>query len=454
VHHFDDTAERAARACLDYALERLRLDPAPLDHPVPYAELHERAGDAITPEGRSPEDVLRVFADVLAPACLSTDSPRFLAFIPAAPTKSSLVFDTVVAASSICATSWLEASGAVYAENEVLTYLASLAGLPQRAGGCFVSGGSAGNLSALFAAREAAAVTRGERPPRWRVAVGEEAHSSIASTLRILDCDAVVVPSGADDRFTGDALEAVLTNDADPSSICAVAATAGTTNAGIIDDLAGIAAVARAASIWLHVDAAYGGAALCAPSVRDRFDGIEHADSLVIDPHKWLYAPFDSCALLYREPALARAAHSQQASYLDPMRDPVEGDEGWNPADYAYHLSRRARGLPLWYSLAVHGTDAYTEAIEVVLGTARAAADRIRRAPHVALVREPELSVVLFRRPGWSDDDYASWSRRLLDEQVAFVLPTRWRGETVGRAVFLHPDTTIDVFDEVLDAMV
>ena len=454
MHHFDETAERTTRACLDYALERLRLDPAPLDHAVSFAELHARAGDTITPAGRPPEDVLRVFAEVLAPACLSTDSPRYLAFIPAAPTKASLVFDTVVAASSICATSWLEASGAVYAENEVLAYLAALAGLPKEAGGCFVSGGSAGNLSALFAARETAAARRGDRPARWRVAVGEEAHSSIVSTLRILDCDPLVVPSGADDRFTGDALEAVLTNDPDPTSICAIAATAGTTNAGIVDDLAGIGSVAREHGIWLHVDAAYGGAALCAPSARHRFAGIEGADSLIIDPHKWLFAPFDSCALLYREPALARAAHAQQASYLDPMRDPAEGDGAWNPADYAYHLSRRARGLPLWYSLAVHGTDAYADAIEAVLTTTRAAADRARSAPHVALVREPELSVVLFRRPGWDDADYAAWSRQLLRDQVAFVLPTKWRGETVGRAVFLNPDTKVEVFDEVLAAMV
>ena len=453
MHHFDETAEHAAQACLDYALERLRLDPAPLDRPVPFAELHAQVGDTITARGRAPEEVLRVFTEYLAPACLSTDSPRFLAFIPATPTKTSLVFDTVVAASSICATSWLEASGAVYAENEVLTYLASLAGMPEEAGGCFVSGGSAGNLSALFAARETAATLRGERPPRWRIAVGEEAHSSIASTLRILDCDPVIVPSGADERFTGDALEAVLVNDPDPTSICAVAATAGTTNAGIVDDLAGIAAVAHAYGTWLHVDAAYGGAALCAPSVRSRFAGIERADSLVIDPHKWLYAPFDSCALLYREPSLARAAHAQHASYLEPMRNPIEGEGAWNPADYAYHLSRRARGLPLWYSLAVHGTDAYADAIESVLATTRAAAERVRNAPHVALVRDPELSVVLFRRPGWTDGDYATWSRRLLQEQVAFVLPTRWRGEPVGRAVFLHPDTTVEVFDEVLAAM-
>jgi glutamate/tyrosine decarboxylase-like PLP-dependent enzyme len=473
MHDFDETAERAARACLDYTLERLRLAPAPLDHPASPSDLHERAGGNITARGRAPEDVLHTFTEVLAPACLSTDSPRFLAFIPAAPTKASLVFDTVVAASSICATSWLEAAGAVYAENETLAVLAELAGLPPESGGCFVSGGSAGNLSALVAAREWATHRRGGRPARWRVVVGEEAHSSIASTLRILDCEPLTVPSGTDDRLTGDALRAVLDHDPDPASVFAVAATAGTTNAGIVDDLEGLADVAHARDLWLHVDAAYGGAALFAPSVRPRFAGIEASDSLVIDPHKWLFAPFDSCALLYRDPATARAAHAQHASYLDPMRAPSHAeivsppDEGaveatqrppleqeWNPADYAYHLSRRARGLPIWYSLAVHGTDAYRDAIEQVLALTQEAADLVEATRHVELVRRPELSVVLFRRPGWDTADYETWSRELLDAQIAFVLPTSWHGATVARVVFLNPGTTLDVFEEVLAAMI
>ena len=125
----------------------------------------------------------------------------------------------------------------------------------------------------------------------------------------------------------------------------------------------------------------------------------------------------------------------------------------WNPADYAYHLSRRARGLPFWFSLAVHGTDTYRDAVEQVLAIATAAAARVEATPEVELVRQPELSVVLFRRTGWTDDDYGRWARALLEEQTAFVLPTKHRGETVGRAAFLHPLTTINVFDEVLAAM-
>jgi glutamate/tyrosine decarboxylase-like PLP-dependent enzyme len=425
------------------------MDPVSLDGPLPLATLVEQVGSTITREGREPEAVVREFVDILAPACISVDSTRFVSFIPAAPTKAALLFDLVVGASSVCGTSWLEGAGAVYAENQALRVLADAAGLPSGAGGCFVSGGSLGNLSALAVARDAAAAARRSRPARWRVAVGEQAHSSIASALRLLDVDALVVPSDAHDRLTGLSLRDMLAGDPDPTSVCAVVATSGTTNAGIVDDLTGIAAVAREAGIWFHVDGAYGAAALLAPSARSRLSGIEHADSFVVDPHKWLFAPYDSCALLYREPPKAKAVHAQDASYLDAIH---EGDE-WNPSDYAFHLTRRTRGLPLWFSLAVHGTDAYAAAIERTLASARHAAARIETAEHVELVREPELSIVLFRRPGWSDTDYTTWSARLLRDQVAFCLPTRWKGEMVARIVFLHPDCPDTFIDEILATM-
>ncbi len=443
---YDEFTDRMARAVLQYTHERLRLDPVPLDRDVPLEDLEARAGNLIGREGHDPEAVLRMFADVFAPAVISIDSPRFLSFIPAAPTKASLLFDMVVSASSLSGISWLEAAGAVFAENQALRFLADLAGLPAGAGGCFVSGGSAANLSALVVARE---VARRAQPSvaRWRFAVGEQSHSSITNTARILDVDLVVVPSGADDRLDGAALRRVLDADGDPSSIAAVVATAGTTNAGIVDDLASIADVCAELGAWFHVDGAYGAAALLAPSVRSRFAGIERADSMVVDPHKWLFAPFDCAALLYREPALARSVHAQDASYLDVIH---EHDHEWNPTDYAYHLTRRARGLPLWFSLAVHGADAYRDAIETVLATTRACAARIRSLPQLELVREPELSIVLFRRSGWTADDYDHWSRRLLDEQIAFVTPTRWHGEPVARLALLHPGTTMEIIDEIL----
>ena len=226
-------------------------------------------------------------------------------------------------------------------------------------------------------------------------------------------------------------------------------ATAGTTNAGIIDDLEGVGSVAAAEGLWFHVDGAYGGAGLLAPSIRDRYAGVERADSFVVDPHKWLFAPFDCAALLYREPWLAKAVHTQDASYLDVIH---ADDDEWNPTDYAYHLTRRARGLPLWFSVAVNGTAAYRSAVEAALTMTRRTAELIKREPQLELIREPELSVLLFRRQGWGPDDYDAWSQRLLNSQEAFVTPSSWLGETVGRLVFLHPSTTVEIVEQILAA--
>jgi glutamate/tyrosine decarboxylase-like PLP-dependent enzyme len=451
MHSVDPTTERMIRSVLAYAENRLRLDPVPLDKGSRNpAELDAVLKGLLGDDPHNPDQVLGAYASVVAPAVISADSPRFLGFIPAAPTKAALLFDMLVSCASIQGISWLEAAGAIHAENLVLRLIADRAGLPGSAGGCFVSGGSAANLSALLVAREVAKrKSAGRAGRRLRAVVSEDAHSSVASTLRILEMSPLTVAT-SDHRLTGAAVRAAIGADPDPSSLAAVVATAGTTNAGIIDDLAGVAAAAREHGLWFHVDGAYGGAGLFAPSVRDAFAGIEHADSLVIDPHKWLFTPFDCAALLYREPLAARSVHTQDASYLDVIHaSPAE----WNPADYAYHLTRRARGLPLWFSLSVHGVKAYSGAIEAAIRLAKEAAAEISKRGYLELVREPELGIVLFRRHGWTRPDYTRWSDRLLHDQVAFLPPSAWEGETVARFAFLHPHTSMDLVREILNRM-
>ena len=227
-----------------------------------------------------------------------------------------------------------------------------------------------------------------------------------------------------------------------------MAATAGTTNLGIIDDLSGIADICGQEDLWLHVDGAYGGAALAAPSVRADFNGIERADSFIVDPHKWLFAPFDCCALLYRDPSIARQAHRQHGDYLEVLYDGV-----WNPSDYAHHLSRRARGLPLWFSLACHGTKAYTDALEQTIQTAKHAEALIIAHPNLAMVFEQHLSICVFKRIGWQDEDYQAWSNRLLNEGLAFVTPTKHEGETVLRFCIINPRTSVDDIQIILDTL-
>jgi aromatic-L-amino-acid/L-tryptophan decarboxylase len=441
-------------AIFEYCRDRLSLDPVPLD----YGGIAENPAAPIegllNEHGNDPVKVLELFADHLATAIISIDSPRFLAFIPNAPTKTSLLFDMVVSCSSLNGTSFLECAGAVVAENQLLSFLAERAGMPPTSGGTFVSGGSLGNLSALAVARDDGRRTRpGADPRHLRVAISEEAHSSVGSALHLLGMDPLLVPS-TDHVMTGGALRATLDADPDPTSVVAIVATAGTTNAGIVDDLEGLGQVARDRGIWFHVDAAYGGAAMLGRLRRELYTGLRHADSFIVDPHKWLFAPLDCCAIIYREPVLARTTHTQHASYLDVLHVPDdEGEVEWNPSDYAVHLSRRARGLPMWFSLAVHGTDLYADAIDQSVTNAEDAAALIDSLEHVELCRQPTLSIVLFRRKGWTHNDYSEWSRRLLAEQVAFVTPTKWEGETVARFAFLHPDTTAEMVREVLDSM-
>ena len=455
MHSHDRAIEELTEAVGRYSVERMRLDPPPLDHPRTPDELRNACGVTITADGLGGLEALRIFAEVLAPACISVDHPRFLSFVPAAPTEAAMLFDLVVGASSVYAGSWLEGAGAIHAENEALRWIADLAGMPASAGGVFVSGGTAGNLSALIAARWRWRHRAGGAHDRTRglIVASAGAHSSILQAARAMDADVVAVPADRSGRLVGATLRATVDalDDADRERLFAVVATSGTTNAGVIDDLVGAADVADDLGTWFHVDGAYGGAALAAPSVRDRFTGIERADSFIVDPHKWLFAPFDSCALLYRDPGVARAAHTQHAEYLDVLHD--ASDEPWNASDYAHHLSRRARGLPLWFSLATYGTDAYTTAVETTLSTTGLAARLIDECPVTELLMEPELSVLLFRRIGWTAEQYQEWSDAELAAGRSFVVPTTWHGEVALRFCIVNPRTTVDDIRAILDTL-
>jgi L-2,4-diaminobutyrate decarboxylase len=448
MHEFTPAVEALAAEILKYSLERLKDDP-PLDGPRSAEDLFNEVGNTITAKGLGGHEALEVFTNVLAKACISTDHPRNLAFIPSAPSEFANLFDLVVGASALYGGSWQEGAGAVFAENQAIKWLIDLAGLPDSAGGVFVQGGTIGNLSALVVARAEARKKHGNAE-RWVIACSEEAHSSIVSAANVMDVDVLQVPVDSSGRLQGATVAAAidLLHSTTNQRVFAVVATSGTTNLGIIDDLRGIGKAAHDREIWFHVDGAYGLAALCAPSVRHMFDGIEAADSFIVDPHKWLFAPYDACALVYRNPALAKQTHSQHASYLDTLKD-----DNWSPSDYAIHLTRRTRGLPFWFSLAAHGTDAYAEAMEQTLVVAKQAAELVRNHPHLELLCEPELSIVAFTRKGWTAPDYQKWSDQLLDDQVGFIPPSSHHGQPIVRFAIVNPWTKISDIQMILDRL-
>jgi len=448
IHAFNEEVESLAKEILAYSLHRLKDDP-PLDGPRTAEDLFAEVGNTITAKGLGGHEALEVFTNVLAKACISTDHPRNLAFIPSAPTEYSNLFDLVVGASSLYGGSWQEGAGAVFAENQALRWISDLAGLPQTAGGVFVQGGTTGNLSALVVAR-AEARKKHPKVKRWAVACSAEAHSSIASAAHIMDIDLLKIEPGSDRKLHGAAVAAAIDNlhATTDSRVFAVVATGGTTNLGVIDDLATVAEAAISRGIWFHVDGAYGLAALCAPSVRSKFNGVERADSLIVDPHKWLFAPFDACALIYRNPEIAKETHTQHASYLETLHD-----DSWSPSDYAIHLTRRVRGLPFWFSLAAHGTDAYTEAMEETLTVARDAAELVRKHPNLDLIHDPELSIVAFTRKGWAVSDYQKWSDKLLADQIGFIPPSSDKGQPILRFAIVNPWTKISDISMILDTL-
>ena len=396
---------------------------------------------SITEDGLGLDGAWDMFNDVMAPANIGLDSDRFLAFIPLSPSVAGVWMDAICGAANFSAESWLEGAGAVAAENQVIDLLVRTAGMPVGAAGCFMSGGSIGNLSAL-------AVARDQAGGRRTVVMADTAHASVNNALHILGLDALVVPTGPDCRLTGAAVRAAV---GDRTDIAAIVAAGGSTNAGVIDDLAGCADVAHELDTWFHVDGAYGITAMLLPEMRSKFDGIERADSFIVDPHKWMFAPAGSCALVYRQPWLARQTHTQHGPYIDVLRT---DDDAYNPCDLGYQLTRRASGLPIWFAMALHGLEAHRAAIRhgIVLAAQMAAA--LDAHTQTELIMQPELGVVLFRREGWGRDEWSAWAAGLLRNQVAFVAPSTYRGEPMGRLVFMHPRTPLSIVDELMASLV
>ncbi|WP_274475941.1 pyridoxal phosphate-dependent decarboxylase family protein [Mangrovimonas aestuarii] len=456
MHKIDIDLIEMTLDVMKYAIDRISAVERKIGKPRKEEDLKALIGETITPKGVGGEYAFNLWKQHLMHANVPVDHPRNLAFVPASPTRAAVMFDLVTSASSIHGAYWMEGAGGIYCENEAMRWIVSLTGLPEGAFGVFTSGGTAANLSAIVTARENwRKKDESHKGQRGLILTSIGAHSSIKAMAKVADVDIHLVDS--EERLTGEDLKEAIAelSEQERNRLFAIVATGGTTNAGIIDDLAGVANVCMEENLWFHVDAAYGGGALIADSVRDQFVGIEKADSITIDPHKWMFSPYDCGAVIYKNPELAKEAHSQQGSYLDIFKD--EGAHGFNPAEYQIQLTRRVRGLPLWFSLAMHGTDKYKEAVERGIELAQIAGRLIEENQNVELVRDPSLSCVLFRRKGWKPEDYTNWTYDNHEKGFALVTPTKWKNgdtfETVSRFCFINPDTTEKDIQMILDTM-
>ena len=455
MHKIDIELVEMTLDVMKYAIDRISSTKINIGKPKSEEQLKSLVGETVTEKGIGGEFAFNLWKNHLMKANVPIDHPRHLAFVPAAPTRAAIMFDLVTSASSIHGAYWMEGAGGIFCENEAMKWIVSLTGLPEGAFGVFTSGGTAANLSAIVTARENWRQNDAFKREKGLIITSIGAHSSIKAMAKVADVDILLVDT--EDILYGGKLEKTIEGltEHQRKRLFAVVATGGTTNAGIIDDLDGIGTICKKENLWFHVDAAYGGGALAADSVRHLFNGIEKADSITIDPHKWMFSPYDCGAVIYKYPELAKNAHAQQGSYLDIFKD--EGAHGFNPSDYQIQLTRRVRGLPLWFSLATHGTDRYKEAVERGLELAQIAGRMIEAHPNLELVREPSLSCVLYRRIGWKPEDYTHWTYENHKKGFALVTPTKWKNgnyfETVSRFCFINPDTTENDIEMILKSM-
>jgi glutamate/tyrosine decarboxylase-like PLP-dependent enzyme len=396
----------------------------------------------------------RVLSDVL-PHAARTDHPGYLAFIPSFTTWPAALAELTAAAVNLYCGAWLESAGAAQIELEVIDWFRGWLGLPDGTAGVLVTGGSAANLTALLVARD----TAGGPSPASVVYVSDQAHSSVARTARAMGLRSEqvrVLPTDDHWRLRPDAVAAAIQADRAAGRLpFALCASAGSTNTGAVDPLHDLADVCAAEGLWLHVDAAYGGFAALTGQGRLLLAGIERADSVTLDPHKWLYQPMECGCVLIRDGARLEETFAIHPDYLDgdAIREPGEV----NFADRGLQLSRGFRALKVWVSVQTLGLAGFRACVQRNLDLAAHAEDLVRRSPQLTVVAPATLGIVCFRRE-WPGCDEAETERRgialaseLERAGTALVSTTRLAGRHAIRLCVLNPTTGEDHVRAVID---
>jgi glutamate/tyrosine decarboxylase-like PLP-dependent enzyme len=360
------------------------------------------------------------------------DHPRFFAQVGSPSNPVSALADGLTAGFNVIAASWAGGSGPATLELVVLDWIRGWCGLPEDTEGIFVSGGSVGSLTALAAARAAA-------PDGARTAiVSDQTHSSIVRALRLIGVDDVRILE-TDDAFRLRLEDVGRAIDDAPGGVVAVVGNAGTTNTGAVDPLNALADLCAERGVWLHVDGAYGAPAVLTERGRALLHGIERADSLVLDPHKWLFQPYEAGCVLVRRPGALARAFSMSPEYLTDV-----SDGGVNFRDRGPQLSRGSRAIKLWLSLQAFGVDAFRDAVGRGIEVAERAQRRIEEAPDLEVVTPAQLGIVTFKH---RNTPASAWLERIVADGYAAPSSTVLRGDTVLRLCTLNPRTTDEDVD-------
>ncbi|TVP46510.1 MAG: aminotransferase class V-fold PLP-dependent enzyme [Gemmatimonadales bacterium] len=421
------------------------------------SELDERLGAAVpAPEqGEGAAAALDAALTRILPVAARVDHPRFLAYIPSAPTWPSVLADFLAAGFNIFQGTWQGASGPGHVEVEVLEWFRSWVGMPAGTSGLFTSGGSAANALALVAARESALrrVADAESPFRPAVYFSDQAHSSLLRAARAagIDADGIrILETGPDLRLDPDAVRRALTADlAAGFTPALVAASAGATNTGTIDPLGALADLCAEFDVHYHVDAAYGGFAVLDEGGRKALDGIGRADSVTLDPHKWLFQPFECGCLLVRDPTLLTRVFRVTPEYL---QDTVQGEGEVNFGERGIQLTRSFRALKVWMSVRSFGLGAFRSAVTAGIELARASEERIRASAELEVVTPASLGIVVWQAR--TDADPEALNRRIQEvlagEGTALLSSTRIHGRHALRLCILNPRLRRSDIEEIV----
>jgi glutamate/tyrosine decarboxylase-like PLP-dependent enzyme len=452
-----ETMRRLGYQVVDWLVDRAAVRSAePTLRRRAPAEMAAAIDAAAPREGRDLTTLLEQLGHDVLPFRSRIDHPRYLAYVPGEGTWPGALGDLIASAYNIDAGNWMESAGPTHLETVVLSWFADWIGYPGTASGALVSGGSAANLTALACAREALS---GAMRDDLVVYVSDQGHSSLARAARNLGfrpAQVRVLPVDEAFRMRVDALVAAMEADlAAGRRPLAVLAVAGTTNTGAVDRLPEISEECRRRGVWLHVDAAYGGFAAVTTRGRELLAGLDRADSVTLDPHKWLYQPIECGALLVRQGHLLREAFEIQPAYLADTR---AGTGEVNLASHGLQLTRTSRALKVWLSVQYFGVDAFVAAVAATLELAQRARAWVEQSARLELMAPVTLGVVCFRRHPEGVDDEGELERinaalvaGLADSGRGLVSSTRLRGRYAVRCCILNHGTTWSDVHEVLE---
>ena len=424
-----------------------------------FREVLEQQFGGSPPEGaRSPDEVLEQVVQHVLPNAARLDHPRFFGFIPSSPTWPGILADFLAAGFNINSCTWLVSSGTSQLELTVVEWIRTWIGYPESAGGLLTSGGSAASVEALVTAREAA-----QHPDRPTVYMSDQSHSALKRAALIAGVrreNIRIVPSDAEFRMDSDKLRDQVARDRaaglHPLAVCA---NAGSSSTGSIDQLETLRAFCNEEQMWLHVDASYGGFASVTSEGKELLAGIEQADSIGLDAHKWLFQPYEVGALMVKNADnLVRAF----AIGNDVLQDTVWGSNHPNFADRGIQLSRTARALKIWMSVQTFGMAKFRAAVQNGLDLARRAADYIESSPVLELVTPVSLGIVCFRvvpeRGNYDEAKLEELNRNVLTrvfwDELAFFSSTTLKGVFSLRLCIINHTTNWDDVQRTLDRVV